>query len=116
MVVVNKGTSKQIIELDLKNYPEARSFYRFVLTGGTDNGDFSRKVFVNGEGTTLEGGGPKNYETLKALGKSIFGKVKFEAPPLSVTYVLVSGDSIPVIRKRISLKNSLVNIYQNSNV
>jgi hypothetical protein len=56
VAVVNKGTAKQIIEIDLKNYPEARSFYRFVLTGGTDNGNFSRKVFVHAKGTTLEGG------------------------------------------------------------
>lgn len=113
VAVVNKGTTKQIVELDLENYPEARSFYRYVLTGGTDNGDFSRKVYVNGEGTTMEGGGPKNYETLEAYGKSIFGKVKFEVPPFSVTYVLVSSDSIPVITGIESIEKSSLKIYPN---
>ncbi len=113
VTVVNKGTTKQIVEFDLENYPEARSFYRYVLTGGADNGDFSRKVFVNGEGTTLAGGGPKNYKTLKAYGKSIYGKVKFEAPPLSVTYVLVSGDSIPVLTSVENTINPAVSVYPN---
>lgn len=113
VVVVNKGTTKQIVDLKVDNYPEARSFYRYVLTGGTDNGDFSRKVFVNGEGNMLEGGGPKNYESIKALGKSIYGTVKFEAPPLSVTYVLVSGDSIPVITGIKNFNKPQIKIYPN---
>ena len=113
IAVVNKATTKQIVELDLKNYPEARSFYRYVLTGGTDNGSFSRKVYVNYEGPTGEGGGPKTYETIAAYGKSIFGKVKFETPPLSVTYVLVSADSIPVITGVENFKNEEFEIYPN---
>jgi len=113
VVVVNKGTAKQIVELDMKNYPEAKSFYRYVLTGGSDNGDFSRKVSVNGETTTLEGGGPKNYETLSAYGKSIDGKAKFEAPPLSVTYVLVSGDSIPVLTAINDVQTPYFKMYPN---
>ena len=113
IAVVNKGTTKQIVELDLKNYPEARSFYRYVLTGGTDNGSFSRKVYVNGEGPTGEGGGPKTYETIAAYGKSIYGKVKFETPPLSVTYVLVSNDSIPVITSINSIEKPSVKVYPN---
>ncbi len=113
IVVVNKGVTKQIVEIDLKNYPDAKSFYRFVLTGGTDNGDFSRKVFVNGAGPAGEGGGPKNYDTLEAYGKSINGKVKFEAPPLSVSYILVSADSIPVATSNKTLEKSSFKIYPN---
>ena len=113
VVVVNIGTTKQIVEFDLKNYPEAKSFYRYVLTGGTDNGEFSRKVYVNGETTTLQGGGPLNYETLNAFGKSILGKVKFEAPSRSVTYVLVSKDSIPVLTGIGAIEKSTLKIYPN---
>ncbi len=113
VVVVNKGTTKQIVELDMKNYPEARSFYRYVLTGGTDNGEFSRKVYVNGETTTQQGGGPSNYETLNAFGKSIFGKAKFEVPARSVTFVLVSKDSIPVLTGIETIEKSSLKIYPN---
>ncbi len=67
VVVVNKSTAKQIVDLKVENYPEARSSYRYVLTGETDNGDFSRKVFVNGEGPAQAGGGPINYEDVNPL-------------------------------------------------
>lgn len=113
VVVINKGTTKQIVDLKFDNYPDAKSFYRFVLTGGTDNGDFSRKVFVNGEGSTLAGGGPANYETIKAYGKSIYGTTKFEVPPLSATYVLVSQDSIPVITGIKNIEKPDLKIYPN---
>lgn len=39
------------------------NFYS-LLTGGTDNGYFSRKVYVNGKTTTAEGGDPADYATL----------------------------------------------------
>jgi hypothetical protein len=94
LVLVNKGTAQQTVSLNIKNYPEAKSYYRYVLTGGTDNGDFSRKVYVNGEGPAMEGGGPENYESLEALGNGINGGIKFDLPALSVSYVLVSPDSI----------------------
>lgn len=113
IVIVNKSTSQQIVDLKVNNFLEARSFYRFVLTGGTDNGNFSRKVYVNGEGPTQAGGGPKNYETIKAFGKSINGNPKFEVPPLSVTYVLVSADSIPVLTGVDEVKNPVFKIYPN---
>lgn len=113
LVVVNKGTTAQIVEVDLKNYPDAKSFYRYVLTGGTDNGNFSRKVYVNGKGPTGEGGGPANYETLEAFGKSIKGKVKFEAPALSVSYVLISKDEIPVLTSAEVIQKAELEIYPN---
>lgn len=94
LVIVNKGTTQQTVNLKMENYPDAKSYYRYVLTGGTDNGDFSRKVYVNGEGPAMEGGGPENYKTLEALGNGINGGIKFDLPPLSVSYVLVSPDSI----------------------
>ena len=61
----------------------------------------------------MDGGGPKNYETIEALGKSIYEKVKFDVPPLSVTYVLVSGDSIPVITGIKNIEKPDLKIYPN---
>lgn len=113
IVVVNKGTAKQVVELKLNNFPEAKSYYRYVLTGGTDNGNFSRKVFVNGEGATQEGGGPLNYETLKAFGRTISGPVKFDVPPLSVTYILVTSDVIPPITGAKKIESGEIKIYPN---
>jgi hypothetical protein len=113
LVVVNKGTTKQIVNLKANNLHEARSYYRFVLTGGTDNGNFSRKVFVNGEGTSQAGGGPANYDAIKAYGNSIIDSIKFEVPPLSVTYLLVSNDSISGTTGIQKFNNQDLKIYPN---
>ena len=94
MVVVNKSTDKQVVNIKLSNYPKAKSYYRYVLTGGTDNGYFLRKVYVNGYGTIATGGGPDTYSSIKAWGTPVTGEIKFECPALSVTYLLVTNDKI----------------------
>lgn len=113
VVVVNKAGYKQVVKLQLNNFAGAKSYYRFVLTGGTDNGNFSRKVFVNGNGPSGDGGGPDNYASLKALGTAVIGDLKFEAPPLSVTYLLVTGDSIPDITGIEPVKGASFNLFPN---
>ena len=94
IVVVNKSIDRQVVEIKLSNYSNAKSYYRYVLTGGTDNGNFSRKVYVNGYGPTGAGGGPDTYASLKAWGTPVNGVIKFECPGLSVTYLLVTKDKI----------------------
>ena len=95
IVIVNKGATQQIVNLQMTNFANAKSYYRYVLTGGTDNGSFSRKVYVNGEGPSGDGGGPANYATVKAMATRINGDIKFTTPPLSVTYLLMTSDSLP---------------------
>jgi alpha-L-arabinofuranosidase len=89
LAIVNKGTSAQVVEIKLKNYNPGNRYCTFTLTGGTDNGSFSRKVFVNGTTTTAEGGGPESYEILKAKSSAINGNIKLELPKYSVVYLLV---------------------------
>lgn len=95
IVIVNKGSTQQIVNLQMTNFDTPKSYYRYVLTGGTDNGSFSRKVFVNGMGPSGDGGGPDNYTAVKALATRINGDIKFVTPPLSVTYLLLTNDSLP---------------------
>jgi len=94
MVVVNKGTGRQVVNVRLNNFTKAKSYFRYVLTGGTYNGDFSRKVYVNGIGPTGAGGGPDTYASLKAWGTPVTGDIKIECPGLSVTYLLVTKDKV----------------------
>lgn len=113
VVIVNKAAYRQVVKLQINNFESAKSYYRYVLTGGTDNGNFSRKVFVNGSGPSGDGGGPDNYSTLKALGTAVNGDLKFEAPPMSVTYLLVTGDSIPDLTGISTVKSAAVSMYPN---
>lgn len=89
VVIVNKGSSEQVIELDIANFKPLKTYFLYSLTGGNDNGAFSQKVLVNGETTKYSAGGPPNPKKVKALSASSTGKIKFESAPLSVQYLLI---------------------------
>jgi uncharacterized repeat protein (TIGR02059 family) len=95
LVIINKGSSAEIAEVELENIKPGISYYHHTLTGGTDNGDFSRKVFVNGIGTDEEGGGPDEYESIKAFSSGVEGGIKVDLPPLSVVYLMVDQKPPP---------------------
>jgi len=77
------------ITLNSKNFKTGNRYYTYTLTGGTDNGSYSRKVCVNGLTTSAEGGGPENYETIKAKSTIINGNIKLVLPKYSVVHLIV---------------------------
>ena len=90
VVLVNKSSSNQIARITLENAAPGTRFYYYTLTGGTDNGQFSRKVFVNGQGPTEPSGGPANeYTTIKAYSSLSSGGIKFNLPARSVVYLVI---------------------------
>lgn len=91
MVVVNKGTTEKVIKLAMENFSLGSHYFYYLLTGGTDNGNFSRKVYVNGKTTNYDGGGPDNYTSILPYGTDIDGDIKIDLPPLSVAYVVVES-------------------------
>ncbi len=93
IVLVNKNNFEQVVELTLKNFKPGSRFYTYTLTGGSDNGNFSRKVYVNGVTTAAEGGGPEDYETIKAKSTVISGNIKLNLPKYSVVHLLVEKKS-----------------------
>ena len=92
IVLVNKGTSEKVVSIKMNNFKTGDRYYYYLLTGGTDNGDFSRKVYVNGKTTTLEGGGPADYATLKPFGSASSGNIKLNMPKYSTVFVVVAND------------------------
>jgi hypothetical protein len=95
VVVVNKGTSSQTVQLTMNNYGYGDKFYWYSLTGGTDNGEFSRKVSVNGKTTTLAAGGPADIESIAANAAQISDGVRVTVPGRSVQYILIEqGDNV----------------------
>lgn len=64
--LVNVSAAPQVVEIKMKNFRMGNRFYWYTLEGGTDNGEFSRKVLVNGNTTAAAAGGPVDYTTLKA--------------------------------------------------
>lgn len=90
VILINKGVSAQTVSVSLSNAKAGPRFYWYTLTGGTDNGEFSRKVFVNGHGSSEDSGGPVNeYTTLKPYSASTSGGIKVGLPARSVVYLVV---------------------------
>jgi len=89
IVLVNKSNVEWVVELNLKNFKTGSRYYTYILTGGSDNGLFSGKVYVNGLTTSTPGGGPENYESIKARSTLINGNIKLNIPKFAVIHLLV---------------------------
>ncbi len=95
IVLVNKGTTSHVARVNLSNHGVGERYYHYTLNGGSDNGEFSLKVNVNGVGPTLPAGGPANYETLQARSSIVQGGVVVTLPPRSVVYLMIDeGEDI----------------------
>jgi hypothetical protein len=88
LVLINKSTSDEIVEVQMDNFEPGIRYYTYTLTGGTDNGEFSRKVIINGVSTTEAGGGPDNYASLRAYSYGLEGDIRVALPSRSVVYLL----------------------------
>ena len=111
LVVVNKSRTSEVVNVNAGNGEFGLNYYYHTLTGGDDNGDFSRKVLINGVETDEEGGGPDNYETIKAKASESVGGIRVDLPPLSVVYMML--DSLPPITymtSRVDTNASIVTV------
>ncbi len=89
VALVNTSGISQNVEVKFKNLRIGSRFYWYSMEGANDNGDFSRKVFVNGSGTTAVAGGPADYETLKARSATTTNGMKLTIPAWSAVFVMV---------------------------
>jgi hypothetical protein len=102
--LVNTSKTRKVVRLNLKDYKVGERYYTYTLTG-TDGVDFSRKVFVNGVGSTLVAGGPADYEAVKANSSIIGDEIKIALPPLSAVYVLVEPGT-----KTLTINNEVTSV------
>lgn len=90
VILVNKGTASQAISVTLQNATAGTRFYFYILKGGTDNGEFSGKVFVNGNGPSELSGGPSaNYTTIKPYAATTQNGIKLTLPARTVIYMVI---------------------------
>ena len=112
IVVVNKGRTGETVTIDIPDDPFGLNYYYYTLTGGTDNGDFSRKVLINGIETDEEGGGPDEYETIPAKVSETWEGIKVDLPPLSVVYVLVEAPPpLSYIHSLMDTSSRVIDVY-----
>jgi len=92
VVIVNKGKTAQVVKIDPKNIGVGNQYYNYCLTGGTDNGDFSLFVSVNGVSPTGTQWGPReSLETIPASAYSIDDAITVNSPGRSVQFIMVEA-------------------------
>lgn len=89
VTLLNTGTIARSVEVVIKNFLKGDRFYWYTLSGGTDNGEFSRKVLVNGHTTTLAAGGPDNYLSIPANEAVTTNGIKISVPARAAVFIAV---------------------------
>ncbi|HEX2848781.1 MAG TPA: alpha-L-arabinofuranosidase [Chitinophagaceae bacterium] len=89
VALINKSASDKIIQLDIKNFIPGSRYYWYTLTGGSDNGEFSRKVYINGVTSTYASGGPQDYMSIKANSAVTAHGMRVRVPSRSAVFIAV---------------------------
>lgn len=117
LIVVNKGATDKVVDLNLNGYSSGTRMYWHTVDG--DDSDFDRTVYVNGVGpskTFVEGqsytsnkgsndntavatayevngvSGPQDYASINPYSSLIpTGAIKFDAPKYSVSFIVFEG-------------------------
>lgn len=89
VTLVNTSGAALAVEVKMKNFLTGNRYYWYSLEGGTDNGEFSRKVIVNGSGPSGEAGGPSTYATLKARSAITGSGIKVTVPARGAVCIVV---------------------------
>ena len=91
LVVANTSDTKKMFDVQFKNSNPGNRYYWYTISGGYNNGQYSRNLKINGQGASGHPGGPSNYDSIKAYSASTGGNngIKLSAPPYSVIYILI---------------------------
>ncbi len=89
VALINKSTSAATVQVVIKNFKAGNSFYYYKLNGGTDNGEFSRHVLVNGNGSSFASGGPAGYKTIKPYKTPAADGIRVSIPARGAVYLVV---------------------------
>lgn len=90
VALINKGGSSRSVEIKIQNFKKGNLFFFYTLTGGGDNGEFSRKVVVNNVSPTLAAGGPSNYKSITPHIASTANGIHVSLPAKGAIYLVVA--------------------------
>lgn len=89
VTLINTSATSTHINVKTKNFRTGNRFYWYTLEGGTDNGEFSRKVLVNGIGPTGDAGGPADYNALAARSALTGNGIKVTVPARGAVILVI---------------------------
>ncbi|MFW5656364.1 MAG: carbohydrate-binding protein [Bacteroidota bacterium] len=117
LVIINKSRTDETVLIEPENFNPGINYYYYTLTGGDDNGDFSRKVLINGIETDEQGGGPDNYESIEAHSSPTEGGIQVSLPGLSVVYVMIDKEPPPFyIYSKIDTNDQVITVELSNEV
>lgn len=92
VIIVNRGQTAQVVKIKPATIGVGNQYYTYSLTGGTDNGDFSLLVSVNGVGPTGTQWGPREVlESIPANAYPIGDAITVNSPGQSVQFIMVDA-------------------------
>ena len=89
VTLVNRSTAAQLVQVKFQNFNVGARFYWYTLTGGGDNGEFSRKVLVNGQGPSGIAGGPAIYASINPYSATTVNGVNVNVPARAIVYMVI---------------------------
>ncbi|MCF0054595.1 hypothetical protein [Dyadobacter sp. CY356] len=89
VALVNISPSPQTVEVKFENLKKGDRFYWYNLEGSIDNGEFSRKVIINGSAPGGIAGGPADYASLKAKSALTKNGIRVTVPARGMVSVVV---------------------------
>jgi len=89
VTLVNTSNTAQVVQVYFRNFRMGTRYYWWELAGGTDNGDFSLQVFINGNGPTGIAGGPSNYSGINAKSALTANGICVSVAPYSADFIMV---------------------------
>jgi len=89
VALINKGADTKAVEVTFRNFRKGNNFYWYILTGGGDNGEFSRKTLVNGMGPAIASGGPADYKTISPYAAPAAAGVRVIVPGRAAVFLVV---------------------------
>ena len=89
VTLVNASNTAQTVWVKTKNIRVGNRFYWYALEGNNDNGEFSRKVLVNGFGPKGVAGGPSDYANIKPFSALTSNGIRVSVPAWGAICVVI---------------------------
>jgi hypothetical protein len=89
VTLINKSSLAATVQVVVNNFKKGNNFYYYRLNGGTDNGEFSRNVLVNGNASSYASGGPSGYKTINPYGTSTVNGISVSVPARGAVYLVI---------------------------
>ena len=84
LILVNNSSNNKVVEIDSGAVGFKHNFYWYEVYA---NNETDKKIFVNGQTSNFNEGGPDNYTSIPAYYREVNSNYKFELKPYSVNFI-----------------------------